>query len=205
MSVIVVRHPVVDHYLTVLRDTRTGAEGFRHACEVTTRYLVARAAEHLATETLPVETPLEPVDGRRLQGETVLVPILRAGLGMLHAAAGMLPRVTVGYIGLERDESTAVARCYYTRMPQLEGRDVFLLDPMLATGGSANHAIAHLKETGAGSVVMVSIIAAPEGVAAVEAAHPDTVIVTGCVDRELDDNKYIRPGLGDFGDRLYGT
>jgi uracil phosphoribosyltransferase len=199
-------HPLVRHYLTILRDQTTTAVEFRRVCDAMTRAIMMEAARGLVVETFTVQTPLESTEGARIEGQVVLVPILRAGLGMLEASLEIIPNATVGYIGLERDETTAVARCYYSKMPDLnEVKHVFLLDPMLATGGSAVQSLERLKSLGAHRITMVCILSAPEGVATVEAAHPDVDIVTGVVDRQLDENKYIRPGLGDFGDRLFGT
>ena len=141
-----------------------------------------------------------------LDDSLVAVPVLRAGLGMLEPIVEFFPDVSVGYIGLERDEATAIASSYYAKLPpRMNGRTTLVLDPMLATGGSASQAIGTVKAAGAGAVLMLSIVAAPEGVAAVNAAHPDVRLFTAGLDRGLDARKYILPGLGDFGDRLYGT
>jgi len=200
------QHPLVRHYLTILRDRETPASSFREASAAMTRILVIRAAERLLPDAVEVTTPLEVTEGARIPGPLVLVPILRAGLGMLDASMSVLPNVSVGYVGMERNEATAVASCYYNKTPDLaKAQAVFLLDPMLATGGSANQAIARLKANGAGTIVMVCVIAAPEGVDAVRTQHPGVVIVTGAVDRELNERKFILPGLGDFGDRLFDT
>jgi uracil phosphoribosyltransferase len=164
------------------------------------------AAKHLEVDTLTVQTPLEATGGAEIALPVVFVPILRAGLGMLDVAMEVIPNSTVGYIGLERDESTAVASCYYAKVPSMDAaKHVFLLDPMLATGGSAAQSIDQLKELGAERITMVCVISAPEGVQMMEAAYPTVDIITGVIDRELDGNKYIRPGLGDYGDRLFGT
>lgn len=152
-----------------------------------------------------METPIEPMTVRMLDEGLAVVPILRAGLGMLEAAVQLFPDVAVGYIGLERHEDTAIARSYYSKLPSLEGKYTLCLDPMLATGGSAAQAISLIKVHNASRVVMVCIVAAPEGIARLEEAHPNVLIVTAAKDRGLDERKYIVPGLGDFGDRLYGT
>lgn len=199
-------HPLAGHYLTILRDKNTSEVAFRQATRGVTHLLLQEAARALPTMPIEIETPLESTTGVRLAGTFVIVPILRAGLGMLDAAMEILPGASVGYIGLERDEETAVASCYYSKMPPLEeDTHVFVVDPMLATGGSAVQSIEQIKALGARHITMVAIIAAPEGVRALEEAHPDVTIVTGVVDRSLDENAYIRPGLGDFGDRLFGT
>lgn len=199
-------HPLVQHYITILRDQSTEASEFRRCSRGITEVILVEAAKSLALEATRVMTPLEETDGARLRSGVVFVPILRAGLGMLDAAMGVVPGSSVGYIGLERDEVTAEASCYYSKMPDLsESSQVIVLDPMLATGGSAVQCIEQVKAQGARTIQMVCIIAAPEGIAALEAAHPDVSIVAGKIDRELNGQKYILPGLGDFGDRLFNT
>lgn len=199
-------HPLVQHYLTILRDRSTQASEFRRCCKGITEVIMVEAAKSLSVEDLEVTTPLEVTQGARLSSGVVFVPILRAGLGMLDPAMGIIPGSSVGYIGLERDEATAEANCYYSKMPDLSGSShVIVLDPMLATGGSAAQCVAQIKAHGAKRVQMVCIIAAPEGIAAFEAAHPDVPIVAGKIDRQLNEQKYILPGLGDFGDRLFNT
>ncbi|MDQ8193561.1 uracil phosphoribosyltransferase [Coraliomargarita sp. SDUM461004] len=199
-------HPLVQHYLTILRDRQTTASEFRRCCKGMTEVIMVEAAKLLCLDPVQVETPLETTDGARLSAGVVFVPILRAGLGMLDPAMGIIPGSSVGYIGLERDETTAEASCYYAKMPDLSASSqVFVLDPMLATGGSAAQCVEQIKAHGARRVNMVCIIAAPEGIAAFEAAHPDVPIVAGKIDRELNAQRYILPGLGDFGDRLFNT
>ena len=167
---------------------------------------MVEASRLLSLEPVEVETPMERTNGALLSTGVVFVPILRAGLGMLDPAMGIIPGSSVGYIGMERDEATAEASCYYAKMPDLSNSSqVFVLDPMLATGGSASQCIEQIKAHGAKKVNMVCIIAAPEGIAAFEAAHPDVPIIAGKIDRELNAQKYILPGLGDFGDRLFIT
>ncbi len=206
MSIELSSHPLVRHYITILRDSETPTEDFRRACTGITTVLMTEAAKQLDVDTVSVQTPLERTEGARITGDVVFVPILRAGLGMLDAAMAVVPGSSVGYIGLERDEATAEASCYYSKMPELGAAQiVYVIDPMLATGGSAIQSIEQIKKEGATRISMVSIIAAPEGIAALQEAHPDVSIMTGVIDRELDENKYIRPGLGDFGDRLFRT
>jgi uracil phosphoribosyltransferase len=167
---------------------------------------MVEAARLLSLDAIQVQTPLEIADGAKLSPGVVFVPILRAGLGMLDPAMGIIPGSCVGFIGMERDEATAEANCYYAKMPDLSAStQVFVLDPMLATGGSAAQCVEQIKAKGAKKVNMVCIIAAPEGIAAFEEAHPEVAIVAGKIDRELNDQKYILPGLGDFGDRLFNT
>ena len=168
--------------------------------------LAAEALRELSTSPVTVETPIGPASGRKASSNVVVVPVLRAGLGMLDGVLGLVPHARVGHIGLQRDELTAVASQYYSKLPpELETSFVLIVDPMLATGGSAVAALDVLRRAGAANVRLVCIVAAPEGVALVERHHPDVQIYTPAVDRGLNDQKFIVPGLGDFGDRLYGT
>jgi uracil phosphoribosyltransferase len=206
MPLHVVRHPLLEDALVRLRDKTTPPDEFRRLAHRVALVLAAEATHDLATSVTSVDTPLETAAARRLSAQVVAVPVLRAGLGMLEAFLELVPCARVGYFGLERNEETAVARRYYEKVPaDLAGAAVFLLDPMLATGGSAALAIQGLEERGARSVRLLSVVAAPEGVAHLNASVPDTVIFVAALDRGLNDRKYILPGLGDFGDRLYGT
>ncbi len=201
----VVDHPLAQHLLLSLRDETTPPEQFRHVTKRLTTLLMVMATSDFPTEASSVQTPLEETEGRLLERPLVAVPILRAGLGMLDAVVEMFPRVRVGYLGLERDDATFEPSEYYAKLPPLDDALTFVLDPMLATGGSATAALRSVKAAGAVHVRMVSIVAAPEGVAALEAEHPDVDVVTAAVDRGLNASAYIVPGLGDFGDRLFGT
>jgi len=206
MPLTVARHAVIDEALARLRDRTTEPEEFRRVAKRVALILAAEATRDLATREGTVETPLETTRVMRLATRIVAVPILRAGLGMLEPFLEVVPEAEVGYFGLQRDEETALARRYYEKIPRaLETAEVFLLDPMLATGGSAVMAIEGLRGMGAHAVQLLSIVAAPEGVAHVEEACPGTRIWTAALDRELNERKFILPGLGDFGDRLYGT
>lgn len=205
MPLTVLDHALAADILTRLRDETTNPEQFRSLTRTLTRLLIAEATRTLPTRSITVRTPLEEVEGRRIDPCIVAVPILRAGLGMLDVTLEMLTHATVGYVGLERDEQTAIASSYYCKLPRMEDKIAFLLDPMLATGGSAAWAINHLYSQGASRIVLVSIVAAPEGVARLHESFPQLEIVAASLDRELNDRKYILPGLGDFGDRLYGT
>jgi uracil phosphoribosyltransferase len=205
VSVTVVDHPLAQHLLLELRDLRTRPAVFRAITKRLTTLLILEATRDLPATERTVETPLEPATGRSLTGPIVAVPVLRAGLGMLDAVVELFPEVRVGYLGLERDEATFQPSEYYAKMPPMDGTPTFVLDPMLATGGSAQAALSSIKAAGATWVRMVSIVSAPEGIKAVEHAHPDVDIVTASIDRELNDHAYILPGLGDMGDRLYGT
>jgi uracil phosphoribosyltransferase len=206
MPLHVVQHPLIEDVLAGLRDRRTSSEEFRRLARRVGLLLAAVATGDLPLADDVVETPLETARVKRLASRVVAVPVLRAGLGMLDAFLEVAPRAEVGYFGLERNEETAVARCYYEKVPQeLGDAVVFLLDPMLATGGSASMAVEGLRALGARGVRLLSIVSAPEGIRHLEEQFPDTLIFTAAVDRALNDRKYILPGLGDFGDRLYGT
>jgi uracil phosphoribosyltransferase len=206
MPLHVAEHPLVHETLARLRDASTPCDAFRRLARRLSLLLTVEATRDLALVDATVETPLETAPVKRLQPRIVAVPVLRAGLGMLDAFLELVPSAQVGYFGLERNEQTAVARRYYEKVPaDLGGAIVFLLDPMLATGGSAVMALDGLKGLGARSIRLLCVVAAPEGVAHVEQHVPDAVVYTAAVDRELNDKKYILPGLGDFGDRLFGT
>lgn len=204
MAIVVVQHALAQHVLTRLRDRTTPPEQFRRLASQAALLLAMEAARDLAATEHPVETPIETTTGTTAQGISV-VAILRAGLGLAQPMADFLPGATLGFLGLERDERTALARAYYAKLPPLSGRRVLLVDPMLATGGSAIQAMGALPEAARPSVRFVCVVAAPEGVAALEAAFPQLTIVTLALDRCLNERKYIVPGLGDFGDRLFGT
>lgn len=202
----VLDHPLAAHVITHLRDKTTKPATFRTLCYQISLLLAVEATRSLPTEDKRIETPLEPMTGRVLTHQPlVVVPILRAGLGMVQPFLDIFPDVSVGYIGLERDHATAVARSYYCKLPPVAGRRILLVDPMLATGGSAVQAINVVREAGGTDITLVSIVSSPEGVAEVGRGHPAVSIYTAALDRELNAKKYILPGLGDFGDRLYGT
>lgn len=200
------KHPLGEHIITHLRDKTTKPATFRSLAYQLTLMLAIDATHDLHTEEKAIETPLEPMKGRVLAHQPiVVVAILRAGVSMVQPFMDIFPDVSVGYVGLERDHATAVARNYYCKLPPLAGRRVFVVDPMLATGGSAVQAIEVVKQHGAVAPRLVCIIASPEGVAEVAKRHPDASVHVGVLDRTLNEKKYILPGLGDFGDRLYGT
>ena len=189
-----------------LRDARTAPPAFRRAANRISVLLAAEALRDLPSSVTTVTTPLGPAEGRVVLTDVVVVPVLRAGLGMLDAVLELLPTARVGHIGLQRDEITAVASQYYSKLPaRLDEAYVVMIDPMLATGGSAVAALDLLQRAGARAIRIICIVAAPEGIALVESQHPDVTIYTPVVDRGLNEHKYIVPGLGDFGDRLYGT
>jgi uracil phosphoribosyltransferase len=205
VSVTVVDHPLAQHLLLALRDVTTSPALFRSLTKRLTTVLMMEATRDLPTEERSVQTPLEKTSGTALAQPIVAVPILRAGLGMLDAVVELFPEVRVGYLGLERDEATFQPSEYYAKLPPLDDARTFVWARMLATGGSAKAALDSVKGAGAGSVRMVSVVSAPEGVKVLEESHPDVDIFTSTVDRELNDAAYILPGLGDFGDRLFGT
>jgi uracil phosphoribosyltransferase len=189
-----------------LRDARTAPPAFRRAANRISVLLAAEALRDLPSSAATVTTPLGPADGRVVLTDVVVVPVLRAGLGMLDAVLELLPTARVGHIGLQRDEATAIASRYYSKLPpDLAKSHVLMIDPMLATGGSAVAAIDLIKAAGATAISMICIVSAPEGVSLLERAHPDVAVYTPVVDKELNAHKFIVPGLGDFGDRLYGT
>jgi uracil phosphoribosyltransferase len=205
MPLHVLSHPLGTHVLTHLRDRTTKPALFRTLSYQISLLLALEATRDLATEEKKIETPMEPMTGRVLARPLAVVPILRAGLGMVQPFQDVFPDVSIGYVGLERDHTTAIARSYYCKLPPLDGKRVVVVDPMLASGGSAAQAIDVVKSAGAKDIVFVCIVASPEGVARMEQAHPEVPVHTGALDRELNARKYILPGLGDFGDRLYGT
>jgi len=206
MPLRLVAHPVIDDSLARLRDRETPGDEFRRLARRVSLLLAAEATRDLALAPREVETPLERTVVRRIASRVVAVPVLRAGLGMLEAFLELVPEAQVGYFGLERNEETAAARRYYEKVPKdLGSAVVFLLDPMLATGGSAAMAVDGLRGLGAKQVRLLSIVAAPEGVAHLESTVPEAIVYTAALDRGLNDRKYILPGLGDFGDRLFGT
>jgi uracil phosphoribosyltransferase len=201
-----VDHPIVQDILLELRDVRTTPERFRQLAGRISVFLAAEALRDIPTIETSVQTPLGPAQGRRCNMDVVLTPVLRAGLGMLPGLLELVPGARVGHIGLQRDERTAAASQYYAKLPpNLQDSYVLMIDPMLATGGSAVAALDMLSRAGARHIRLVCIVAAPEGVAAVERKYPDVPIYTPVVDQRLNDQKFIVPGLGDFGDRLYGT
>jgi uracil phosphoribosyltransferase len=205
--VTVVDHPLVQHKLGMLRDIETPTQVFRQLVNELTLLLTYEATKDLATEEVEISTPLERTTVPRISGKKVAVcPILRAGVGMLDGVLSLISGARVGFIGLYRNEETLEPVEYYVKLPQdIAERDVILLDPMLATGNSTAAAIETVKNAGAQSIRLIAVIAAPEGIERLHSAHPDVHVVVAAVDRQLDNRGYIVPGLGDAGDRLYGT
>jgi uracil phosphoribosyltransferase len=205
-GLVVVDHPVLADRLTVMRDRTTDHGTFRQALYEASAILAVEAARDLPTTEVELDTPLEPASGRRLPLEIAIVPVLRAGLGMVDGFLRLVPGARVGHVGVYRDEQEHRPVDYYERLPpRLAEAYVFVVDPMLATGGSAVHALDRLKAAGASRLALVCLVVAPEGLEAVGRHHPDVTVWTAAVDRELDENAYIRPGLGDAGDRVFGT
>jgi uracil phosphoribosyltransferase len=202
--VTVVDHALAGHLLAQLRSQETAPPVFRTLAKRLALTLALEAIRDLPTTEVVVRTPLEETTGHVL-GDLVAVPILRAGLGMLEAVTELFPEVAVGYIGLERDEASLEPQSYYRKLPPVQRRHVLVLDPMLATGGSGSAATSAVKEGGPASIRFVCVVAAPEGIRRMEADHPDVPIFTAAIDRQLNERGYIVPGLGDFGDRLFGT
>ena len=201
----VLDHPLSGDLLTRLRDRDTGPAEYRALARRLGMLLVAEATRDMVVEVVSVRTPLERFEGTRLVRGLVAIPVLRAGLGLLEAVVDLFPDAVVGYLGMERDEMTHEPRDYYAKLPPLAGRRALVVDPMLATGGSGTAAVRYVKDAGADDVVFVCVVAAPEGLARLQADHPDVRVVTAALDRRLNRDAYILPGLGDFGDRLYGT
>jgi uracil phosphoribosyltransferase len=198
-------HPVVQDCLAGLRNQQTSNEEFRSLARKVITFLLYEATQDLPRRQVTVRTPLAEAPATMVEGEVVAIPVLRAGLGLLSPVLELLPRVSVGYVGLERDEETAVARIYYQKLPPLTGKVPLLLDPMLATGGSAVQAVDLIREAGGEGTRMICVVAAPEGVRVLGAHHPEVEVFTAALDEGLNDRAFIVPGLGDFGDRLFGT
>lgn len=198
-------HPVVQDCLAGLRNQQTPNEEFRSLARKVITFLLYEATQDLPRRQVTVRTPLAEAPATMVEPEVVAIPVLRAGLGLLSPVLELLPRVSVGYVGLERDEETAVARIYYQKLPPLTGKVPLLLDPMLATGGSAVQAVDLIREAGGEGTRMICVVAAPEGVRALGAHHPEVEVFTAALDEGLNDRAFIVPGLGDFGDRLFGT
>ena len=199
-------HPCVQHKLALIRDRDTGHKKFRELATEITMFLCYEALKNLPLREVAVETPLATAKCHMIDEHLVVVPILRAGIGMLDGILGLVPTARVGFVGMYRDEETKEAVRYYHRLPpQARGGVCIVIDPMLATGGSTVATLDLLKEKGATKLIVVCIVTCPEGLKRVEAAHPDVRIYTAAIDSHLDEHKYIVPGLGDAGDRLFGT
>ena len=203
----VIDHPLIQHKLTIIRDKNTGTKVFREVVNEIAMLMAYEVSRDMPLEDIEIETPIEKTVQKTLSGKKVaIVPILRAGIGMVDGILELIPAAKVGHIGLFRDEETLEPHEYFFKMPEdIASRQLFVVDPMLATGGSAIMAIDSLKQRGASNIKFVCLVAAPEGVKALQEAHPDIDIYTAALDERLNDHGYIEPGLGDAGDRLFGT
>ena len=201
-----VKHPCVQHKLALIRDQETGYKKFRELATEITMFLCYEALKNVKLKSLRVQTPLAETEGFKIAEELVVVPILRAGIGMLEGILDLVPTARVGMVGMYRDAETKKPVDYYQKLPeQTKDGLCIVIDPMLATGGSTAATVELLKDAGASSVVVVCIVTCPEGLRAMEESHPDVAVYTASIDDHLDERKYIVPGLGDAGDRLFGT
>ncbi|MFL2659101.1 MAG: uracil phosphoribosyltransferase [Candidatus Actinomarina sp.] len=205
MQVIELSHPLKNHYLTILRDKNTTVEDFRTYASKLSYLLILEGSKNISLLNKEVETPLTKTEGYEIENENVAVSVLRAGLGLVDGVKDLIPNVAFGYIGVQRNEETAEPEYYYENLPNLENKNVFILEPMLATGGSLSFAIDKVKESSPKNIIALTVISAPEGIKMLEETHPDVTLVTGNIDEKLNENWYIVPGLGDMGDRLFGT
>jgi uracil phosphoribosyltransferase len=203
---ILIEHPCVQHKLGIIRDVETGHKRFRELATEITKFVCYEALKNIKTKEVTVQTPVAAATCRQIDTDIVVVPILRAGVGMLEGILELVPTARVGFVGLYRDEKTKQPVTYYERFPRhIKGGTCIVIDPMLATGGSTVAAIDLLKKNGAANILVICIVTCPEGIELVEAAHPDVPIYAAAIDERLDEKKYIVPGLGDAGDRLFGT
>jgi len=205
MKVNHLKHSLSEHYLTILRDERTETEEFRNAANKISILLLAEATKELSVTDKEITTPLEPFVGKEVEKESVAIPVLRAGLGLLDGILNLLPNLSVGYIGVQRNEETSHPEDYYCKLPDLNNKNIFVLEPMLATGGSLSFAVSQTKNAGGSHISALCVVSAPEGIKRLEEEHPDITLYTAAIDDSLNENWYIVPGLGDMGDRLFGT
>ena len=205
MELIEISHPLKDHYLTNLRDKNTDFDTFRDSASKLSYFLVVEATKHLTTLSKEIDTPLTKTKGLQIENNSVAISVLRAGLGLMDGVQQLIPNISFGYIGVQRNEETAQPENYYEKLPDLVDKNVFILEPMLATGGSLSFAIETVKKYNPKNIHALTVISAPEGIKKIKENHPDITLVTASIDEKLDDNWYIVPGLGDMGDRLFGT
>ena len=205
MELIEISHPLKDHYLTNLRNKNTDFDTFRDSASKLSYFLVVEATKHLTTLTKEINTPLTKTQGLQIENNSVAISVLRAGLGLMDGVQQLIPNISFGYIGVQRNEETAQPENYYEKLPDLVDKNVFILEPMLATGGSLSFAIETVKKYNPKNIHALTVISAPEGINKIKENHPDITLVTASIDEKLDDNWYIVPGLGDMGDRLFGT
>jgi uracil phosphoribosyltransferase len=205
MELIEISHPLKDHYLTNLRDKNTDFDTFRDSASKLSYFLVVEATKHLTTLSKEIDTPLTKTKGVQIENNSVAISVLRAGLGLMDGVQQLIPNISFGYIGVQRNEETAQPENYYEKLPDLVDKNVFILEPMLATGGSLSFAIETVKKYNPKNIHALTVISAPEGINKIKENHPDITLITASIDEKLDDNWYIVPGLGDMGDRLFGT
>ena len=205
MELIEISHPLKDHYLTNLRDKNTDFDTFRDSASKLSYFLVVEATKHLTTLSKEIDTPLTKTKGVQIENNSVAISVLRAGLGLMDGVQQLIPNISFGYIGVQRNEETAQPENYYEKLPDLVDKNVFILEPMLATGVSISFAIETVKKYKTKNIHALTVISAPEGINKIKENHPDITLVTASIDEKLDDNWYIVPGLGDMGDRLFGT
>ncbi len=205
MELIEISHPLKDHYLTNLRDKNTDFDTFRDSASKLSYFLVVEATKHLTTLSKEIDTPLTKTKGLQIENNSVAISVLRAGLGLMDGVQQLIPNISFGYVGVQRNEETAQPENYYEKLPDLVDKNVFILEPMLATGGSLSFAIETVKKYNPKNIHALTVISAPEGINKIKENHPDITLVTASIDEKLDDNWYIVPGLGDMGDRLFGT
>ena len=205
MELIEISHPLKDHYLTNLRDKNTDFDTFRDSASKLSYFLVVEATKHLTTLSKEIDTPLTKTKGVQIENNSVAISVLRAGLGLMDGVQQLIPNISFGYIGVQRNEETAQPENYYEKLPDLVDKNVFILEPMLATGGSLSFAIETVKKYNPKNIHALTVISAPEGINKIKENHPDITLVTASIDEKLYDNWYIVPGLGDMGDRLFGT
>ena len=205
MELIEISHPLKDHYLTNLRDKNTDFDTFRDSASKLSYFLVVEATKHLTTLSKEIDTPLTKTKGVQIENNSVAISVLRAGLGLMDGVQQLIPNISFCYIGVQRNEETAQPENYYEKLPDLVDKNVFILEPMLATGGSLSFAIETVKKYNPKNIHALTVISAPEGINKIKENHPDITLVTASIDEKLDDNWYIVPGLGDMGDRLFGT
>lgn len=205
MQIIEISHPLKDHYLTIIRDKATNFENFREYSSKLSYLLFIEGTKNISTKNKTIETPLTKTKGFEIENENVAIAVLRAGLGLVDGVKNLLPDTSFGYIGVQRNEETATPEYYYENLPNLENKNVFILEPMLATGGSLSFAIDKVKEHSPKSIIALTVISSPEGITRLEKEHDDITLVTANIDEKLNENWYIVPGLGDMGDRLFGT
>ena len=205
MEVFHLQHSLSEHYLTILRDKTTESEQFRDSAKKLSVLLLMEATKNLATLDKNIDTPLAKFSGKEIEQESVAVPVLRAGLGLLDGIQSLMPNLSVGYIGIQRNEETSHPEDYYCKLPNLKNKNIFVLEPMLATGGSLSFAVSQVKDAGGTNIYALCVVSAPEGIERLEKEHPDIKLYTAAIDDELNESWYIVPGLGDMGDRLFGT